>query len=75
MLYAKRMKRLRWESSLQSHQGFFYNHNGVIGTLRFGVTSNGYKDGIPQRGFVWNVYMAQPKGFVMEEKERMWCCL
>ena len=22
-----------------------------------------------------NVYMAQPKGFVMEEKERMWCRL
>ena len=48
-------------------QGFFYNHNGVNGTLWFRVISDGCKDDIPQRGFVWKIYMAQPKGFVMEE--------
>ena len=34
-------------------QGFFYNHNGVNGTLWFRVTLDGCKDDIPQRGFIW----------------------
>ena len=42
------------ESFLSSlMQGFFWNHNDVIGTLWFRVTSDGCKDDIPQRGFVW----------------------
>ena len=38
--------------SLVSCKDSFKNHNSVIGALRFRVTSDGCKDGIPQRGFV-----------------------
>ena len=39
-------------------QGFFKNHNGISGTLRFTVTSEGCKDTFLNGDLYGKVYMA-----------------
>ena len=52
-----------------SMQGFFQNHNGISGTLRFTVTSEGCKGTFLNEDLYGNVYMTS-KGFVVEGEER-----